>query len=71
MHLTRILQLIGIVSGVNLLLGGNNLLLFFLWHTEINLLGIANLALGILGWVGFARLCRKRKRLKSEQQIYE
>lgn len=70
-QLTRILQVIGAVSAINLLLGGYNLLLFFLWHAEVNLLGSANLALGLLGWVGFIRLYRKRKRLKSEQQIYE
>ena len=37
----------------------------------LNLLGIVNLLLGILSFVGFARLKKKQNRLKNEQNLFE
>lgn len=70
-HLTRIIGCIALILGINFYLGCYNLFLYFYWHNLINLVGIVNLLAAAFGSIGLMRLLRKRKRLKSEQQIYE
>ena len=70
-HLTRIIRLVGVVSGVNLYIGFYNLFLLCFWGSGANLLGLINLALAVLGLYGIAKLSRKRKMLKEEQIVFE
>ena len=70
-HLTRIIGVIAFVLGVNLYLGCYNLFLYFYWHNPVNIVGTANLLITVFGTFGLMRLFRKRKKLKSEQQIFE
>ena len=73
-HLNRIIYFVALLSGLNLYLGCYNLFILFHWHTPVNAvnaIGIVNLLLAALGAFGTWRLCRKRKRLKAEQQIFE
>lgn len=70
-QLTRIIGFIAILSGVNLYIGCYNLFLYFSWHSPVNILGVLNLLITAFGTIGLMRLFRKRKRLRSEQQIFE
>lgn len=70
-HLTRIIWFIGILCVANLYIGCYNLFLFFSWNNQINMLGIINVLISGVVAVGLIRLLRKRKKLKTEQQIYE
>ena len=70
-HLTRIIRLVGAVTGVNLYIGFYNLSLLCFWGSGANLLGLINLALAALGLYGIAKLSRKRKMLKEEQIVFE
>ena len=70
-HLTRIIQLVGVVTGVNLYIGFYNLFLHCFWGSGANLLGLINLALALLGLYGVYKLSRKRKMLKAEQIVFE
>jgi len=70
-HLTGIIRFIGLLMGVNLYAGIYNLFLFFVWGNGISLLGLVNLALGILCGYGIYKLWRKRKLLKEEQRVFE
>ena len=70
-HLTRIISFIAFLLGLNLYLGCYNLFLYFYWHNAVNLFGIINLLIFAFGMIGLVRLLLKRKRLRSEQQIFE
>lgn len=70
-HLTGIISFIGILCVMNLYIGCYNLFLFFSWKNQINMLGIINVLISGVVAVGLMRLLRKRKKLKTEQQIYE
>lgn len=70
-HLTRIIGFVALLLGVNLYMGCYNLFLYFYWHNPINMVGVINLLITAFGTIGLMRLFRKRKKLKSEQQIFE
>ena len=70
-HLTRIISFVALLIGANLYVGCYNLFLYFYWHNSVSLLGTINLLITVLGTVGLMRLFLKRKKLKSEQQIFE
>lgn len=70
-HLTRITSFIALILGSNLYIGCYNLFLYLNWHNPINILGIVNLLITAFGMIGLIRLFLKRKKLKSEQQIFE
>ena len=70
-HLKSIISLIGIVSGTNLLIGAQNILMAFTLDSYANLISILNLALGIWGTWGTFRLIKKRDRLKKEELLFE
>lgn len=70
-HLTRVIRFIAILLGCNLYIGGYNLFLYFIWHNPVSLLCTVNLFIAVFGSVGLYRLLLKRKKLKSEQQIFE
>lgn len=70
-HLTRIIGFIAFLGGINLYLGCYNLLMYYYWHNPLNMIGIVSLLVAVLCIIGLTRLSLKRKRLKSEQQIFE
>lgn len=70
-HLRSIISMIALVSGANLLMGLENLLMVFTIQSYVNLLGFINLALGILGTWGTVRLIKKRNRMKKEELLFE
>lgn len=70
-HLTRIIQFISVLTGLNLYLGIYNLFLYFLWGTAVNLLGLISLAISAISACGIMKLWRKRKILKEEQRVFE
>ena len=70
-HLTRIIDFIALVLGVNFYVGCYNLFLYFYWQSPINIVGVVNLLITVFGMIGLIRLIRKRKKLKLEQQIFE
>ncbi len=70
-HLTRVMQLILVVGLLNLFVGAYNLFLFFSLDSGVNMMGAINLILGIFTMVGYAKLHKKRARLKAEQTLFE
>lgn len=70
-HLVRILTLIGIIGALNLLAFFYNLTIFFIFHNSLSLFSLLNLLLALLSTFGFIRLWRKRKKLKTEQSLFE
>ena len=71
-HLTRIINFIILLLGVNLYAGCYNLFLYFYWrHSSSNLIGVVNLLIAAFIMIGLIRLFQKRNKLKSEQQIFE
>ena len=73
-HYSIIIYLLTFVSIFNIFIGCFNLTIFYLHlnnYTNPNIIGIANLALGLFCGVGCLRVRKKRSRLKKEQQIYE
>jgi len=71
-YLTRIIRFIAVIGVINLFIGAYNLgLYFFLTHMDISLVGLFNIALCGFCMYGAARLGKRRKRLKDEQQIFE
>ena len=70
-HLSRILFLIGFVSGLNLFVGAYNLFLAFTIGSAVNFLGLINLVLGAGIGVLFWKYWKKKKRLVSEQSLFE
>jgi len=70
-HLKRILALMLPIGILNLFIGLQNVGLFFWQHFDGNLIGLVNLALGILCCLGALPVYKKVKALKKEQQIFE
>lgn len=70
-HLTRIISFTTVICGLNLYVGCCNLFLYYYWHSSVNIVGIVSLLITVLCAVGLIHLIRKRKKLKSEQQIFE
>lgn len=70
-HLSRIITMLVLLAGANLYIGAYNLFLYFSWELDINLMGLLNLVIGVLAFMGVYRLYKKRKKLKAEQQIFE
>ena len=70
-HLTRVMNLLLALGMMNLYIGAYNLFLVFSWQNGVNILGAINFILGILAMVGYAKLHKKRARLKNEQQLFE
>lgn len=74
-YLTQIIRFIALIGGWNLCMGAYNLFLFIIqvrrYHNYFNLLGIVNLLLAVLCAYGMYHVAKKRKKLKTEQQIFE
>lgn len=70
-YLTRIISFITLILVLNLYIGCYNLFLYYNWHNPISIVGIVNLLITAFGAIGLVRLFSKRKKLKSEQQIFE
>ena len=73
-YLTQIIRFIALLGGLNLYIGCYNLFMFFQalrYHVYINLLGIINLLIAATCAYGMYRVAQKRKKLKTEQQIFE
>lgn len=70
-HLGRIIAFVTAIVVLNYFLGLYNLFLVFYWGNTINLLGIVNLLIGILGTVGVLKLHKKKKRLQADRQLFE
>ena len=70
-YLNHIVSFIGLISGLNLLIGIQNASLFIALHSYGNLIGILNLIVGIWGIWGTVRLTKKRNRLKRDGQLFE
>lgn len=71
-HLNRILTIIGVIAGLNLYFGFNNLNLFFASpYPPLMFLPILNLSLGILVACGFLKLYYKRRKLVEQQNLFE
>lgn len=70
-YLTGVMRFILIVLLFNLYAGSFNLYMFFAWHSEINIIGFLSILICLLGTFGLAKLYKKRKKLKAEQQLFE
>jgi len=71
-HLSRLLLLIGIGSGLNIIIGAINLLgIFIPGHGNLGSIGIINLTLGVLCAYGFLRIFLKYRKLKKEKLLHE
>ena len=76
-HASRIRQLgiiktfIAVIGGLNLYIAVYNLILFAMMRIGFNLLGLLNLAIGIVAMIGVYRLHRKQEHLKAEQNLIE
>ena len=70
-HLGRIIAFVTAIVVLNYFIGLYNLFLVFYWGSTFNLLGIANLLIGILGSVGILKLHKKKKRLEADRQLFE
>lgn len=71
-YLTRIIRFIGALCGINVFAAVYNLSLFLmLHHNEANLIGLTNLLIAAVCAPGLLRIVRKRKKLRTEQQVFE
>lgn len=71
-YLTRIIGYIAFFGGLNLFVGCYNLLMYYYWHNPFNVIGsIVSLLFVVFCTIGLTRPSLKRKKLKSEQQIFE
>lgn len=70
-NLTKIIRFIALLGGLNLYVGCYNLYMCFYWNSHFNIIGIINCLIAVICATGIIRLCKKRNKLKSEQQIYE
>ena len=70
-HLTQIINLIGVISVANLIIGVYNVALAAVLDSLVNYMGLLNLAIGLLGTVGISRLVKKRRNIKAESQLFE
>lgn len=70
-HLSRIVNLILLITIANLLIGTYNVLIANWLNSHLNYIGLLNLAIGIWGIIGSIRLLKKRWRLRQDSQIFE
>lgn len=73
-HYSNVIIFLTFISIFNLYIGCYNLILFYLRlnsFSNINVLGILNIAFGLACGFGCLRINKKRRRLKQEKQIYE
>lgn len=70
-HLTQIINLIGVISAANLIVGVNNLWIAAALDSPVNYMGLLNLAIGVLGIAGIGRLIKKRRKIKEDSRLFE
>lgn len=70
-YLSSILSFIALIVGLNLWIGLQNVLLAIFLKSAFNCFGIVNLVIGIGGSWGIWKLWKKRKRIKSDGQLFE
>ena len=70
-HLSAIIGFIAAILALNLYCGCYNLFLFAYWHSPVNSIGVVPLLIAAYGTFGLTRLIRKRRELKSQQQVFE
>jgi len=70
-YLSQIISLLAIITAANLIAGANNLFFAINLASPVNFLGLINLAIGVLGCFGTARLIKKRSVLKKQSQLFE
>lgn len=70
-YLTKVINFIIAVLALNLFVGVENMLLVFFVKSYINLLGLINIAIAVWGSFGVYRLCKKRKKMKTEERLFE
>ena len=70
-HLTRIMNFILILAVANLLIGTGNTINGIINVPEVAFLPMINIVLGLFAMWGYFKLSKKRKKLKSEQNIFE
>lgn len=70
-YLTRVIGFVALITVLNLLIGAENIFMAVSLASSLNYLGLINLALGIWGTVGTAKLLKKRKRMKREGRLFE
>ncbi len=73
-YLTRIIRFIAVIGGMNFYFGCYNMFMLFQvmrYHVYINFFGVINFLIAAACVLGMSRIARKRKKLKTEQQIFE
>ena len=70
-HLTRIMNFILVLAVANLLVGVGNTINGIVNIPEMVFLHVINILLGLWALWGYFKLSKKRKKLKSEQNIFE
>ena len=70
-YLTSMLGFITLIVALNLMIGLENLALAIFTGFPGNYLGLINLAIGLFGLPGTAKLWKKRNRMKKECQLFE
>ena len=71
-HLSRVLLLIGIISGMNIIIGASNLSRVLIpGFGSLGSIGIINLTLGAFCAYGFLRIFLKYRKLKKEKLLHE
>ncbi len=70
-HLKRIVSTLTLVTVANLIIGIDNIFLFFMDSFLPNALGFVNLLIGLWGVWGTRRIYKKKKKLEKDKQIFE
>lgn len=69
--LTNVIRFIALVAGMNLYFGFYNLYLLLIWGNALSYAFVVSFTVAVLAGFGLWKLLQKRKRLKTEQQIFE
>lgn len=70
-YLNGIISFTVLLSGINLIIGIANLIIFLALGSSANLFGLVNILFAVFCTIGFCRLLKKRKRLETEGLIFE
>lgn len=70
-YLTGVLRYIALITGLNLLIGLQNVGFALFLRNPFNYIGFLNLVIGIWGSIGCWGLWKKRKRMKMEANLFE
>jgi len=70
-YLSKVIAFIALIGGLNLFVGIYNILIAALLHMSFNFIGLINVAIGIWAAFGVVKLLKKKKKIKSESQLYE